>query len=150
MYIPCVILLLADRLCGYRSVVRLLRQKHHLNVSHAMVRNILRQLDPVSVANRRQRRLHRRTYTSPGPNYMWHIDGYDKLRPYGILISGLVPSFTCSLLMMGMCLLFLTLITSERVYWRWQAKTHFQAFLKVTNSVLKLYITWKHLSKQQQ
>jgi hypothetical protein len=79
---------------GYRSICRLLRQKYHVIVTHEMVRNILKQIDPVSVANRRRHRLRRRTYTSLGPNYMWHIDGYDKLRPYGILISGFVNQET--------------------------------------------------------
>ena len=54
------------------------------------VRLMLRQMDPAAVVNRRQHRLQRRTYTSLGPNHMWHVDGYDKLRPYGILISGSV------------------------------------------------------------
>ena len=26
--------------------------------------------------------LRRHKFISPGPNYMWHIDGYDKLKPY--------------------------------------------------------------------
>lgn len=82
-------MLIVARLGGYRNIYRLLRQKHHMNVTQEMVRNVLRQMDPVSVLHRRQHRLHRRTYVSQGPNYMWHVDGYDKLRPYGILISGL-------------------------------------------------------------
>lgn len=69
---------------------RLLRTKHHVNVTENMVRNMLRQVDPAGVAARRHHRLQRRTYISRGPNDTWHIDGYDKLRPYGILISGFV------------------------------------------------------------
>jgi len=71
-------------------VCRLLRHKNHLNVTNEMVRLVLRQVDPVGVSNRQCHRLHRRTYSSRGPNDTWHIDGYDKLRPYGILISGYV------------------------------------------------------------
>ena len=37
-------------------------------------------LDPDGVAARLSRRLERRTYTVPGPNFIWHLDGYDKLR----------------------------------------------------------------------
>jgi len=69
---------------------RLLRQKHRMIVPYETVRMLLRQIDPVAVCNRRQHRLHRRTYFSHGPSDTWHIDGYDKLRPYGILISGYV------------------------------------------------------------
>lgn len=25
-----------------------------------------------------------------GPNHMWHIDGYDKLSPYGLTIHGCI------------------------------------------------------------
>jgi len=74
---------------------RLLRQKQRVIVPQETVRLMLRQMDPVGVINRRQHRLQRRTYTSAGPNYMWHIDGYDKLRPYGILISGFVLHCLC-------------------------------------------------------
>jgi len=69
---------------------RLLRQKHHLIVPHETVRMLLKQMDPAAVNSRRQHRLRRRTYASRGPNDTWHIDVYDKLRPYGILISGYV------------------------------------------------------------
>ena len=78
----------AARLGGYRSMCRLLRQKHNMVVPHETVRMLLKQLDPVAVQNRRHHRLQRRTYSSHGPNDTWHIDGYDKLRPYGILING--------------------------------------------------------------
>ena len=78
------------RLGGYRSMTAALRQRHHLRVSHQLIRLILHQVDPVGVESRRSHRLVRRTYVSRGPNHLWHIDGYDKLRPYGFLISGLV------------------------------------------------------------
>lgn len=52
-----------------------LRQHHGIVTTHAVVRNILRQIDPISVASRRRRRLRRRTYVSRGPNDTWHIDG---------------------------------------------------------------------------
>ena len=67
-----------------------LRQFHHMVVPKEVVRKLLLQMDPASVAMRRQHRLRRRTYTSRGPNDTWHVDGYDKLRPYGFLISGYV------------------------------------------------------------
>ena len=31
---------------------------------------------------------------SCGPNYVWHIDGYDKLKPFGIAISGCIDGFS--------------------------------------------------------
>jgi len=68
----------------------ILRQKYHLRACHDTVRLILCQVDPAGVNERRHHRLARQTYVSRGPNDVWHIDGYDKLRPYGFLISGYV------------------------------------------------------------
>ena len=30
----------------------------------------------------------------PGPNFIWHIDGYDKLKPYGFCIHGAVDGYS--------------------------------------------------------
>lgn len=40
--------------------------------------------------DRSARRLTRRNYLSPGPNFCWHVDGYDKLKPYGFPIHGCI------------------------------------------------------------
>lgn len=63
-----------------------------------MVRIALNLLDPDGVDVRRRKRLRRRQYHNPGPNYLWHIDGYDKLKPYGIAIHGAVDGFSRYLL----------------------------------------------------
>ena len=73
---------------------RTLRTKYNLVVSQEVTRDMLRQIDPVNVENRRRHRLTRRTYTSKGPNDTWHLDGYDKLRPYGFLISGCIDGYS--------------------------------------------------------
>jgi len=67
---------------------RVLLRKYHLRTTRETVRCLLLQADPVGVQNRRQHRLSRRTYVSRGPNDTWHVDGYDKLRPYGVMING--------------------------------------------------------------
>jgi len=69
-------------------MTRQLHKKHRLTVTYEAVRIIIRQIDPVGVENRRRHRLARRTYWSKGPNHTWHVDGYDKLRQFGFLISG--------------------------------------------------------------
>ena len=38
--------------------------------------------------------MHRRFYWTPGPNYIWHIDAYDKIKPYGFGISGCIDGFS--------------------------------------------------------
>ena len=82
--------LIAGRHGGYRCMTSTLRRRYHLHVSRELVRNILRQVDPSAVSARRSRRLVRRTYWARGPNHIWHVDGYDKLRTYGFFISGSV------------------------------------------------------------
>lgn len=48
---------------------------------------LLNILHPVSVAYRRARRLHRQKHANPGTNYLWHVDGYDKLKPLMTLLK---------------------------------------------------------------
>ena len=58
------------------------------------VRIILSAFYPDASAIRRSRRLSRRQYFAPGPNYIWHIDAYDKLKPHRICISGCIDGFS--------------------------------------------------------
>lgn len=51
-----------------------------LTVDRETVRVLLQILDPEGVESRRRRRLKRRAYFARGPNYIWHIDAYDKLK----------------------------------------------------------------------
>ena len=52
--------------------------------------DILRTVDPEGVSARRSHRLSRREYHSKGPNFLLHIDGYDKLKPFGFAIHGAI------------------------------------------------------------
>lgn len=52
--------------------------------------DLLREMDPVGTRQRKRWRLQRRVYQNKGPNYVWHVDGYDKLRPYGFDIHGCI------------------------------------------------------------
>ncbi len=58
------------------------------------VRQFLRVLDPEGVEARTHRRFRRRMYTNKGPHYLIHIDGYDKLKPYGFAIHGAIDGFS--------------------------------------------------------
>ena len=81
-------------LLGYRSMWRRLHSKHGINVPRSVVQNILRELDPEGTELRKARRLKRREYSNPGPNYCWHSDGYDKLKPYGFPIHACIDGFS--------------------------------------------------------
>ena len=47
----------------------------------------LKILDPEGVALRSQHCLTRRQYHNKGPNFLIHIDGYDKLKPFVFFYS---------------------------------------------------------------
>ena len=78
---------------GYRSM-HLRCTLAAYKVSMENVRLILKVLDPEGVEIRRRRRLVRRRYYAKGPNYSWHVDSYDKLKPYGIAINGCIDGFS--------------------------------------------------------
>ena len=79
----------------------------HLNYGiqtpRSKVESILRQVDPEGTALRRAHRLRRRMYTNPGPNFAWHLDGYDKLKPYGFPIHGCVDGFSRRVMWLKIC-----------------------------------------------
>lgn len=58
-----------------------------------MVAEVLRQIDPEGVELRRTSTLRRREYNNPGPNYLIHLDGYDKLKRYGLCVHGAIDGF---------------------------------------------------------
>ena len=58
---------------GYRAVWYSLRLEHKVHVPRRLVAEIIRELDPEGVQNRRRRRLSRRKYTKFGPNFCWHF-----------------------------------------------------------------------------
>ena len=49
-----------------------------------------RQMDPIGTERRKKHRLQRGVNQNKRPNYVWHVDGYDKLRPYGFEIHGCI------------------------------------------------------------
>ena len=84
----------SGQLLGYRAMWRRLQSKHGIHVPRLMVQTILRELNPEGSRLRRAHRLQRREYLNPGPNYCWHSDGYDKLKPFGFPIHGCIDGFS--------------------------------------------------------
>ncbi|CAC5395408.1 unnamed protein product [Mytilus coruscus] len=58
------------------------------------VSQLMEIIEPDGVKCRLSRKLRRRQYASPGSNFVWHIDSYDKLKPYGIAINGCIDGFS--------------------------------------------------------
>lgn len=63
------------RLSGYRSIWHALRLRHRIHVPRKLVADLMKEIDPVGVEERRARRLRRRTFNSAGANATWHADG---------------------------------------------------------------------------
>ncbi|VDI15669.1 Hypothetical predicted protein [Mytilus galloprovincialis] len=84
---------LSSCLHGYRWMHSRCLQNGFI-VQKKMVRILLGILDPSGVAVRVKRKLKRRHYRSKGPNYIWHLDSYDKLKPYGICVNGCIDEFS--------------------------------------------------------
>ena len=65
-----------------------------LQVPRHVFKQLMRELDPEGCQSRRAKRLRRRSYRVPGPNYYSHADGYDKLKPYGFPIHGCIDGWS--------------------------------------------------------
>ena len=79
---------------GYRAMWQRLRVDYGLSTSKEFVRKALKVIDPEGVERRLRHRLRRRKYSAKGPNFVWHIDGYDKLKPYGLCIHGCIDGYS--------------------------------------------------------
>ena len=55
---------------------------------------MLKEIDPEASELRRRHRLKWRVYVNQGPDYAWHLDGYDKLKPFGFAINGAIDGYS--------------------------------------------------------
>ena len=79
---------------GCRQLTRHSRRKYNLQVTRDTVMKFLCIIDPEGVECRKRRRLKRPRYITAGPNFLWHVDGWDKLAHFGIFIHGAVDGFS--------------------------------------------------------
>ena len=79
---------------GYRQMHQRPRKDYRLIVDKETVRMVIKALDPESVQSRSSRRLRRREYRAKGPYYIWHIDGYNKHKPFGLCIHGAIDGYS--------------------------------------------------------
>ena len=77
-----------------------LTNDHGHVVTRNVVRQILKVVDPEGVEARSCHRLRRRQYCAKGLNYIWHIDGYDKLKPFGFCIHGAIDGYSRRMLLL--------------------------------------------------
>ena len=81
-------------LIGYRAMHQRLVNHHRLATTREVVRHALRIFDPEGVELRSPQRLGRRVFQCKGPNYLWHIDWYDKLKRFGFCVHGAVDGLS--------------------------------------------------------
>ena len=67
---------------------------HNLVIGKETVCHVLRIVDPAGVDRRLRNRPRRRNYRGEGPNYIWHVDGYNKLKPFGFCIHGCIDGYS--------------------------------------------------------
>ena len=82
---------------GYRWMHLKCRQAGFVT-TRQVVYTSMQILDKDGVELRRKGRLKRRKYFAKGPNYLWHLDAYDKLKPYGLCVSGCIDGFSRQLI----------------------------------------------------
>ena len=69
-------------------------QVDHQLVVGRVLRELLKIYDPKGLAQRLKHRLERRRYVNKGHNYLWHIEGYEKLKPFSFCIHGCIYGFS--------------------------------------------------------
>lgn len=81
---------------GRRWFTSYLRQEFGYRARRDDVAVAQQQLDPEGVAQRLPgpRRPRQENYTTPGPNFLWCLDGHDKLSQYGFEIYAAVDAYS--------------------------------------------------------
>ena len=82
---------------GYRAVCHT-RKMEGTQVPRRFVEWSLKEIDPIRCELRRKHGIKRRQYLNSGPNFAWHIDGYDKLKPWGFPIHGVIDGYSRKIL----------------------------------------------------
>ena len=78
---------------GIKAVWEKILKKHSIVAKRETVYTLMKIIDSERLANRFCNRLKRRVYLSPGPNFLWHLDGYDKLKPFGFSIHACIDGY---------------------------------------------------------
>ena len=78
--------------------IRKCTKDHGLVIDWETVRRVIEGLDQAGVEMRTKRWFRRRRFVAPSPNFKWHLDGYDKLKPYGFCIRDAKDGYSWSIL----------------------------------------------------
>ena len=83
---------------GYHRFWHSLKTNYGIIVQGDIVMNIWKEIDPKGTNMRKACCLRRKKYVFEGPNYCWHPDDYDKLKPYGFPIHGCIDGYSRQIL----------------------------------------------------
>ena len=79
---------------GYHGMWQKHINDHNLVIDKETVHCILKIVDLLGVELHLRHRLRHRQYRGKGPNYIWHVDGYDKLKPFGLCVHGCIDRYS--------------------------------------------------------
>ena len=94
----------------YEMYAKRCTPKMYTKVTKENVRVIVKVIDWDGVELRQKQPLWRGKFFSGGPNWALHIDGYDKLKPYGFPINGWIDGYSQSILWLSIVFRITTLI----------------------------------------
>ena len=88
---------------GLSYIMGFLRQ-HGVRVQTARIRQSYNRVNTLGKALRHNKKIQRREYSSPRPNFVWHCDGHHKLIRWGYVIHGFIDGYcrTVSCLMINL------------------------------------------------
>ena len=81
---------------GYgRQLIHLHFRQLGMNVARDRLFSAYRTINPAGIERRvRDLQRMRGEYIVPGPNYIWSVDGHEKLKPYGIEIYACIDAYS--------------------------------------------------------
>ena len=78
---------------GYRAVWHTLKMEG-TQVPQRFVECSLKEIDPFGCKLHRKHGIKRMQHIKSGPNFQWHIDGYDKRKPWDFPIHGAIDGYS--------------------------------------------------------
>nr|XP_018915509.1 PREDICTED: uncharacterized protein LOC109042973 [Bemisia tabaci]XP_018915510.1 PREDICTED: uncharacterized protein LOC109042973 [Bemisia tabaci]XP_018915512.1 PREDICTED: uncharacterized protein LOC109042973 [Bemisia tabaci] len=97
---------------GYRYVWSALKSRG-IFVPRRRLMAPIRTIDPIGVLNRRRQRLRRRQYKVKAANYLWHMDGNEKLVNWNMYIHGCVDGLSRKIIYLELSLTKLAEVVLE-------------------------------------
>ncbi|KAK2821902.1 hypothetical protein Q5P01_021967 [Channa striata] len=87
----------------YKDIKSVLSSIHNFHISERHLKRIL------SLRGYSRRKAYsgglslrrRHNYFSKGPNFIWHLESYDKLKPYGIRVNGCIDGFSRKIILLN-------------------------------------------------